>query len=510
VSSKVLGFGSQRPADTISEAAGFVLKESAMDTEALPKTTRPVRFGRFELDLQRGTLKADGADISLRPKTFALLAHLATNPGRLISKAELMEAIWPNVVVTDDSLTQLIGELRAVLCVPGLIQTVARRGYRLEMPPRLEELPKKGRRLALATGMATLSTGALFAWWWVRQPSRPLQLDSAFAAQRTVAVLPFVDLGGTPSPLFADGVTEDVSMAVARIPDVLVFANASTAGFVDPASAARALKATHVLSGSIEHGAGTALIRAQLLDARTGTMLWSERFEGDGQTTASWQRDIAQRIAQSLDVRMRDPLHDDLVRMPPAVAVTRQGIYLAIHARTREDLLHARALLETALAADPNSVVALTFWAFTHTQEVMRHWSVDRERQIATAAAALDRAMSLRRDYWPAYFHRSFVLYLQGHIDEAAQACEAVLALWPNEPHALQRLGFSRLLQGRAAEVASPVQLAMRLNPLEPTQAASGHFFLGMALFHQHRDDEAYAQMHAANTADSHFPFPQA
>ena len=481
-----------------------------MDAEALPKSSSPLCFGRFELDLQRGTLKADGSEIALRPKTFALLAHLAKNPDRLIPKAELMEAVWPKVVVTDDSLTQLIGELRTVLGTPGIIQTVARRGYRLDMPKRSENPPLTGRRLAVVGGVATLVSGALLAWWWGHGAARPLRLDSAIAAQRMVAVLPFTDLGLAPSRLFADTVTEDVSMAVARIPDVMVFANASTAGFVDPVSAARSLGATHVLSGSIERGDHSALIRARLFDARTGTMLWSERFDGDGQSTAAWQRDIAQRIAQSLDVQMRDPLHDDRLDMPAPVAETRQGIHLAIHAGTRDDLLRARALLESALAADPDSVVALTFWAFTHTQEVMRHWSTDSDRQVAKAAVALDRAMALRHDYWPVYFHRSFVLFLQGHIDEAAQACEAVLALWPNEPHALQRLGFYRLQQGRASEVAAPVQLAMRLNPLESTQAASGHFYLGMALFHQHHDEEAYAEMQAANTADPRFPFGRA
>ena len=483
-----------------------------MDAEALPKSSPSLCFGRFELDLQRGTLKADGRVITLRPKTFALLAHFAKHPGRLIAKTELMEAVWPNVVVTDDSLTQLIGELRAVLDTPGVIQTVARRGYRME-PPEQPAKPSSStrHRRAVIVGFATLASGASLSLWWVREAARPLRsLDSAIAAQRMVAVLPFTEVSGVPSKLPADTITEDVSMAIARIPDVLVFANSSTAGFVDPINAARVLKATHVLSGSIERSDGSALIRARLLDARRGAMLWSERFEGDGNSTAAWQRDIAQRIAQSIDVQMRDPLRDDQLDMPPPVAEIRKGVFLAIHAGTREELLRARALLESALAADPESVVALTFWAFTNTQEVMRHWSTDREKQIEKAAAALDRAMALRRDYWPVYFHRSFVLYLQGHIDEAAKACEAVLTLWPNEPHALQRLGFYRLQQGRASEVASAVQLAMRLNPLESTQTASGHFYIGMALFHQRLDDESYAQMQAANAADSRFSFSRA
>jgi Tfp pilus assembly protein PilF len=166
-------------------------------------------------------------------------------------------------------------------------------------------------------------------------------------------------------------------------------------------------------------------------------------------------------------------------------------------------------LLDSALAADPDSVVALTFLAFTHTQLVMRRWSDDTRRDTAAAAAAIDRALALQPNYWPAHFHRSFVMYLQGEVDAAARECEAVLALWPNEPHALQRLGFYRLLQGRVEEVATPVNLAMRLNPLEPTQMASGHFYLGMALFHQQRDEEAYDELRQAVAANPGLGLPR-
>ena len=91
-------------------------------------------FGRFVLDLKRGCLLLDGREITLRPKTFAVLQYLATHPGRLIGKEELLEAVWPNLVVTDDTLVQSIGELRRALGDLGarLITTVPRRGYRFE------------------------------------------------------------------------------------------------------------------------------------------------------------------------------------------------------------------------------------------------------------------------------------------------------------------------------------------------------------------------------------------
>ena len=91
-------------------------------------------FGRYVLDLPRGCLLLDGREVALRPKTFAVLQYLVTHPGRLIGKEELLEAVWPNLVVTDDTLVQSIGELRRALgdIDARLITTVPRRGYRFE------------------------------------------------------------------------------------------------------------------------------------------------------------------------------------------------------------------------------------------------------------------------------------------------------------------------------------------------------------------------------------------
>jgi len=95
---------------------------------------RVFRFDRFTLDLTRGSLQLGEQDIYLRPKAFDVLCYLVENAGRLVSKSELHEAIWPNVVVSDDSLVQCIGELRQKLGDDEhrLIKTVSRRGYLLD------------------------------------------------------------------------------------------------------------------------------------------------------------------------------------------------------------------------------------------------------------------------------------------------------------------------------------------------------------------------------------------
>src|SRR5205085_2226329 len=106
------------------------------ETSLNPGAAAParVRFDRFALDLRRGCLLAGEEEIALRPKTFEFLRYLAGHPGRLVSKDELLAAVWPNVMVTEDSLFQCVAELRRALQDQDqrLIKTVQRRGYRFE------------------------------------------------------------------------------------------------------------------------------------------------------------------------------------------------------------------------------------------------------------------------------------------------------------------------------------------------------------------------------------------
>ena len=93
-------------------------------------------FGPFAIDVDRVEITRDGAPLALRPKTFAMLAYLVQNAGRLVSKDELMAAVWPDLVVSDESLAKCISEVRAALDdrEQRLVKTVPRRGYLFDTP----------------------------------------------------------------------------------------------------------------------------------------------------------------------------------------------------------------------------------------------------------------------------------------------------------------------------------------------------------------------------------------
>ncbi|MBR0894471.1 winged helix-turn-helix domain-containing protein [Bradyrhizobium tropiciagri] len=134
-----------------------------------PATDSVLVFDSFVLDLARGVVRVDGVDLDLRPKSFAVLRHLASNAGRLISKQDLHAAVWGNVAVSDDSLVQCVRELRLKLRDDDhrIIKTVTRRGYRLDaatIPPAHDHGMHNAPRGA-STSWGTAARLAAFPRW---------------------------------------------------------------------------------------------------------------------------------------------------------------------------------------------------------------------------------------------------------------------------------------------------------------------------------------------------------
>src|SRR5262245_39212267 len=122
---------------------------------------RILLFDRFALDLTRGFLRTGDRDIDLRPKTFRVLRHLAENAGCLVPKQELYEIVWPNVVVSDDSLVQCVRELRQALGDDKyrLIKTVSRRGYLLDVAVSSEVPAAQVYSVASTTAASPVASG---------------------------------------------------------------------------------------------------------------------------------------------------------------------------------------------------------------------------------------------------------------------------------------------------------------------------------------------------------------
>jgi adenylate cyclase len=171
------------------------------------------RFGNFTLDIARGTLRIADREVNLRPKSFEVLRCLVENADRLLTKAEFIKAVWPKVVVAEESLARCVSEVREALgdSDQSIIKTVPRRGYRFaaplsQTPPDFKAAPQLA---ATAAEHVKVKSGA-------SQTPAPSLLD-----RPSIAVLPFANLNGDPQQeYFSDGISGDIITELSRFSEL--------------------------------------------------------------------------------------------------------------------------------------------------------------------------------------------------------------------------------------------------------------------------------------------------
>ena len=254
-----------------------------------PAARQKYAFAGFELDLGRGTLERGGVDIKLRPKSYELLCMLVQQHGRLVTKEEILEAVWRGAAVSDDTITQSILDIRRALgdSDQTIVQTVPRRGYRLNrtVEPVAENTSKDAnsaatRRAASIIGVAAL----LFVIVWAGSRwNESATTTAGVAGDPSIAVLPFLDLTAEKDlGYFADGVSEEILNSLAQIPKLRVIARTSSFYFknhpADIATIGERLSVSHVLEGSVRRSDDVIRITAQLIDVATEEHIWSQNY----------------------------------------------------------------------------------------------------------------------------------------------------------------------------------------------------------------------------------------
>ncbi len=461
-------------------------------------------FDRYVLDLRRGSLKSGEQDIELRPKSFELLRLLAENAGRLVGKEEIAAKVWPDVVVTDSSLTQCIKELRRALGNDGerLIVTVARRGYRLEsaasaVPPTgasaaagLRSAPiaaaaaASGKRSAL--DLRRFGPGKL--WLALLLASAAVAAALLFAVTRhgavpsppvlpTIAVLPFSNLGGDPrESYFSDGITEDLITDLSRMSGLAVIARNSSFAYRNKAVGAgqigRELGARYIVEGSVQRSGGRLRINAQLIDASTGTEVWVERYDRDIGGLFAVQDEVRQKIVSALAVKLSPSESQRLAR--------RQTASLQAYdfwARGRENLAHmtaeenleARRMFLRAIAIDPNFARAYGGIANTYSIEVELGWGRSSpEEAIANGLTYGQRAVALDEGLPEARWALARAYAWRRQPERALAEIEHAVQLNPSYADGQAYYALLLAYDGRAREGLRNIEQAMRVNPQYP------------------------------------------
>lgn len=406
------------------------------------------RFEGHALDVTRGCLLRGQSEIALRPKSFAVLHYLVSNANRLIPKEEILKAVWPNVFVTDDSLTQCVREVRAALDDGGqqIIKTVPRRGYVFATP-----VTDSGSEVGV--------------------------LDKPLTAPRlSIAVLPFLSLSNDPNQEYlADGLTDSLTTELSHIPGSFVIARSSAFTYkgkgVDARQIGRDLGVKYLVEGSIQKSSGRIRINTQLIDTLTGTHIWAERYDRDVADMLAVQEDIVCRIALSLDVALHEVESQRALQEraanPNATDLVMQAWSIWNRKVTPSNIARALRLFEDALRLDPHSIAAMVGAARMNVAQVLNHSSEDRQRSIRVAEETIAQALDLDPRNALAHLTRGLILRAQGKLEASLAAFRRAIELNPNEVRAYVAIGDSEYLLGRAEEAISALQHALRLDPRE-------------------------------------------
>jgi adenylate cyclase len=450
------------------------------------------KFEGYTLDVVRGCLRTADREIELRPRSFEVLRHLVANAGRLVTKDELIKAVWPDVIVADESLMQCVSEVRRAIGNGDqkIIKTMPRRGYRLCVPvSQIERGPKPAiRESATAPARHETASGAA-------ERSEPPLFD-----RPSIAVLPFVNLSGDPQQeYFSDGITADIITELSRFSDLAVIARNSTFQYkgraVDVRRIGRELGVRYVLEGDIRRGGDRVRINAQLIDATTGAHCWAERYDRELSDVFAVQDEVTRTIVAILAAHVNKAEAERTLLKPPA-SWEAYDYYLRgaeafarqLMAETMVSPGEARKLLEQSLTIDPGYARAygVLSWTYVHTyleprdQDYLNPAGLDRAHDLASKAVTLDASLPHARAQlgWALVFKRRY--------DEAIGECERSIAL--NRNFTEHRYGLILVYAGQAAKGVDVLQANVRLDPFQlPSRLA----YLGNALYMLKRYDEA-------------------
>ncbi|MEO6744278.1 MAG: tetratricopeptide repeat protein [Caldimonas sp.] len=476
-------------------------------------------FGDFVLEPSQQRLRRlDGETLNLTPRLFAALQFFVENAGDLLDKDALMQALWPGLVVDENSLSQVVSGLRRALADDTIgsryIQTVPRRGFRFVAPvkvlpdplateaapslsaPDPSAQPSAGMtqqpsgaasaealvggagakrrllRVALA-GSTSIGLGG-FAWWLARRPS-----PNAANQPYTIAVLPF-------KPLVAEGRDEllEVGMAnslIARLstaPGLVVRSIGSVRRYAgadqDPLRAARELDVAWIVDGSLQRIGDQLRVTARLLRATDGSAAWSGSFDEKFTGVFEVQDAISARVAQVLAPNLEGPV--GARQLPAGLGGTRNvdayQLYLAAsrHAQgmRADSLQKSLSMYQQALDLDPGYALAWVGLAETHRRSLFGA-DAPPSAVFESASVAIRHALAIAPDLAEARTEQAFRLYWFDFDWAAAeQEFRRVLAMNPNV--AMAHFGLASLLlnQDRPDEGFAQMRTARELDPMSP------------------------------------------
>ncbi|MBX3575797.1 MAG: winged helix-turn-helix domain-containing protein [Rhizobiaceae bacterium] len=417
-----------------------------------------LQFGHYRLKRAERVLLGPDGPVELSARAFDILDALLGRPDQVVDKSALFDAVWPGLVVEENTLQVHVSALRKAL-PPDMIRTVHGRGYKYAGP-----------KPSIAPAEAA-ETAA---------PSRP-----------SIAILPFENMSGDPEQdYFSDGITEDIIARLGRFREFLVIARNSSFQLRgkanDVAEVAKRLGVQFVVEGSVRKIGNRVRVAVQLTDAVSMAHLWGEHYDRQLDDIFAIQDEITQVIAARLARQARTASRG---RARPTGNMSAYDFYLrALQlAAVYDPTVGAEPLLLKALELDPDFAGARAMLGFVET--IKYYWSYD-PGHLDIGLGIANEALRLDPDEAYGHLATGFALMFMRRFREAETSLDRAVGLNPNDPFILSIRALLLNYVGRYDAALAELAEAQRRDPF-----AVGWFddFLGITLTNAGRYRDALA-----------------
>ncbi len=505
----------------------------------IPQTSKVIRFGAFEVDLQASELRKHGLKIKLQDQPFVILTMLLERPGQLVTREELRLKLWPadTFVDFDHGLNNAINRLREALGdsadLPRFIETLPRRGYRFIASPegavgvpgaevagaqivaatKPEPTIRRSRIASLVLPVAALIVllvvlmGLNVGGWRDRLLTRvnPPHIES-------LAVLPLENVSGDPAQDYlADGMTDALTTDLAQIKKLRVISRTSAMRYKKAnkplPEIARELSVDAVVEGTVMRSGNRVRVSARLIHASTDRHLWAASYERDLGDVLALQADVARAIATEIRVELSPQEQTRLANAPPvnpeAYEAYLQGRYYMTK-RTPGAYTQAIEYFQQAIQKDPRYAPAYAALADLYSLQGFSVAATEPAKEAAEKAkAAVRKALEL--DDASAETHAALGRILHVYDwDWTGAEKEFLRALDLNPGYATAYHWYSLFLHdlGRMDEARAMIRRARQLDPVNPNVRR----VVGEYLAEAGQSDRAIEELQAAIELDpSHF-----
>ena len=476
------------------------------------------RFLDFTLDPRRQLLIHGADEIRLRPRTYDVLVHLVTHAGRVVGKSELMESVWKDVAVTDDSLVQSLMEIRRALGqAEGIVKTVRGRGYLFDTGVEIvtkDAVPTQGQdphrnqttdssardetstnRPGLSSALIVVAViaGIVAIVWWIglsarRQASTPAPTGTI----RSIAVLPLQNQShDQEQEYFADGMTDELITQLGKIGSLRVISRTSVMRLKGTRKAlaeiAQDLNVDAVVEGSVARSAERVRVTAQVIQVNPEKLLWAERYDRALGDMVMLQGKLAREIANAIRIALTA---DEQARLGDVRPVNRDAYEALLkgryyrNKRTEATTKKAMEYFREAIEKDPSYALAFASLSDSYISfalsETLQEVLPAREA-FPQARAAVNRALAIDDTLGEAHATLGHIKFQYDRDwTDAEKEFKRAIELNPNYASAHHWYALCLAWMGRQDEALDEIRRARELDPLSLTFNASVAWILAI------------------------------